>query len=168
GAIELDPKFGRAYSGLAVSAQRLGNADEADAAWKTALSLIDRMTDREKFRTLGSYYLGTVGNYEKAAENYGALVAAYPADDAGYGNLALSHFYMHDFGKALDEGRVAVTMNPKNLLQRNNMALYAMYAGDFATAASEAKKVIAEQGATQSTFLPLAMQAVTNLDFAAA
>ena len=48
-ATELDPKFGRAYSGLAVSAERIGNAAEADAAWKTALSLIDRMNDREKY-----------------------------------------------------------------------------------------------------------------------
>ena len=167
-AVERDPKFGRAYSGLAVSAQRLGNSDEADAAWKTALSLTDRMTDREKYRTFGTYYLGVARNYEKAAEQFNALVAAYPADDAGYGNLALSHFYLNDFAKALAEVRVAVKMNEKNMLQRNNLALYAMYAGDFATAAGEAKKVIADKGATASTFLPLVMDAVAKGDIAAA
>jgi Flp pilus assembly protein TadD len=163
-AIDLDPKFGRAYSGLAVSAQRLGNSEEADAAWKTALSLIDRMTDREKYRTLGSYYNGAVRNYEKAAENYSALVAAYPADDAGFGNLALAHFYLHDFAKSLVEARRAVELNPKNLIARNNLALFAMYAGDFATGAAEAKKIIADQGATQSTYLPIAMEALSRDD----
>jgi Tfp pilus assembly protein PilF len=167
-AVELDPKFGRAYSGLAVSEQRLGNNDEAEAAWKTALSLTDRMTDREKYRTYGNYYLGVTKNYEKAVEQFSALVAAYPADDAGFGNLGLSHFYLRDFTKAMAEARRAVAMNPKNILQRNNLALYAMYAGDFATAAAEARQVIADQGATASTFLPLVMEAVANGDIAAA
>ena len=167
-AVELDPKFGRAYSGIAVSAQRLGSTEEAEAAWKTSLSLTDRMTEREKFRTFGNYYLGVVQNYEKAAEQFSALVKAYPADDAGFGNLALAHFYLHDFPSALAEVRRAVAMNPKNMLQRNNLALYAMYAGDFAPAAAEARKVIAEQGATASTFLPLVMEAVAKNDVAAA
>jgi tetratricopeptide (TPR) repeat protein len=167
-AIQLDPKFGRAYSGLAVSAERVGNAAEADAAWKTALSLIDRMTDREKYRTLGGYYLSTVKNYEKAAENYSALVAAYPADDAGFGNLALSHFYLHDFTKALTEARRSLEVNPKNLISRGNLPLFAMYAGDFATAATEARKLIADKGATRATYLPLVMDAVAKGDLPAA
>ena len=167
-AVELDPKFGRAFSGLAVTAQRLGNSDEAESAWKTALSLTDRMTDREKFRTFGNYYLGVTKNYEKAAEQYSALVAAYPADDAGFGNLALSHFYLRDFTKAMAEVRRAVSVNPRNILQRNNLALYAMYAGDFTASAAEARKVIADSGATASTYLTLAMEGVSKGDLPAA
>jgi Flp pilus assembly protein TadD len=167
-AIDLDPKFGRAYSGLAISAQRLGNSDEADTAWKTALSLIDRMTDREKYRTLGSYYLGIARNFEKAVDNYSALVAAYPADDAGFGNLALAHFYLHDFAKSMSEARRAAELNPKNLIARNNLALFAMYAGDFTTAAAEARQVIAEHGARANTYLPLVMEAIAKGDHAAA
>ena len=167
-AIELDPKFGRSYSGLAISEQRLGHNEEADAAFKTALSLTDRMTDREKYRTFGSYYLGVTKNYEKAAEQFSALVAAYPADDAGFGNLGLTNFYLRDFTKAMDGAKHALAMNPKNILQRNNLALYAMYAGDFATASAEAKKVIADKGATESTYLPLVMEAVAKGDMAAA
>jgi eukaryotic-like serine/threonine-protein kinase len=167
-ATELDPKFGRAYSGWAISAQRLGHGEETTAAWEKALSLVDRMTEREKYRTLGGYYLGSVQNYEQAAENYGALVAKYPGDSSGYGNLALAHFYLHDFAKALDEGRKAVEINPKNMLQRHNLALYAMYAGDFATAAAEAKKVLAEQPNYRDAYLSIAMDAVSKGDLAAA
>jgi tetratricopeptide (TPR) repeat protein len=167
-AVAFDSAFGRAYSGLAISTQRLGRPSEATAAWEKALSLIDRMTDREKYRTLGAYYLGVAQNYEKAAENYGLLVSEYPADSAGYGNLALSHFYLRDFSKALDEGRRAVAINPKNVLQRNNLALYAMYAGDFAAGARDAKNVLAEQANYHTAYLPIAMDAAANGDLAAA
>jgi tetratricopeptide (TPR) repeat protein len=167
-ATELDPKFGRAYAGLAVSTQRLGHAEQTTAAWGKALSLIDRMSEREKYRTLGGYYLGIVQNYEKAAENYAALVHAYPADPAGHGNLAVAHFYLRDFPKALEEGRHAVELAPRNMLQRNNLALYAMYAGDFATAASEATKVLKEQPAFGGAYLSIAMDAVAKGDVAAA
>src|SRR5262249_28343295 len=118
-AIEFDPKFGRAYSGLAIVEQRLGPPHEANTAVKAALSLIDRMTEREKYRTLGGYYLGVAHNYEKAAENYAALVAAYPGDDAGLDNLALAHFHLLDFAKALEEARRAVQLYPKNMISRN-------------------------------------------------
>src|SRR5260370_36150573 len=37
----------------------------------------------------------------------------------------------------MEEGRRAVESNPKNVLQRDNLALYALYAGDFDTAARE-------------------------------
>ena len=167
-AIELDPKFGRAYSGLAVSTQRLGHADEATAAWNTALSLIDRMTDREKYRTLGSYYLGIVQNYDKAAENYNALVTAYPLDSGGFANLALAHFYLHDFAKALAEGKRASELDPRNLTNKQNLALYAMYAGDFKGGATYAKAVIAENTSIFKARLPQAMDAVSRGDLAAA
>src|SRR5262249_21959426 len=55
-ATRLDPNLGRAYSGWAISAAKLGRTEEASDMWNKALSLLDRMTEREKFRTLGTYY----------------------------------------------------------------------------------------------------------------
>ena len=40
--------------------------------------------------------------------------------------------------KALSEGRRAIEIYPKNVPQRNNVGLYAMYAGQFETAIAEA------------------------------
>ena len=167
-AIEFDSNFGRAYSGLAVSSQRLGRVEEAKAAYDKALSLVDRMNEREKYRTLGAYYLGSARNYEKAAENYTALVRAYPGDSAGQGNLAYSEFFLHHFAKALEDGRRAIALNPKNVVQQANVALYAMYAGDLTGAAAAARKVLAEQGSYVTAYLPLAMEAISRGDVAAA
>ena len=49
---------GAPISGLAASLLRLGRPNEAKRNWDEALRSTDRMTDREKLRTFGGYYLG--------------------------------------------------------------------------------------------------------------
>jgi serine/threonine protein kinase/tetratricopeptide (TPR) repeat protein len=141
-AIELDPELGRADSGVAALYANQGRRDEAEKYYKLAMAKIDRMSDREKFRTRGGYYLGVRRDPDKAIEEYSQLATRYPADTAGISNLALAYFYKRDMGKALTEGRRAVEIYPKNVPQRNNVGLYAMYAGDFAAAIAEQNEVI--------------------------
>jgi tetratricopeptide (TPR) repeat protein/predicted Ser/Thr protein kinase len=155
-AIELDPKMGRAYAGLAAISINTGRRQDAEKYYQQAMSLVDRMSDREKYRTRGGYYL-TVREPQKAIEEYTALVKQYPADASGYGNLALAYFYMRDMQKALQEGRHAVEVSPKNLLQRDNVALYAVYAGDFATGAKEAQTVLEQNPSFALAYNALAM-----------
>jgi eukaryotic-like serine/threonine-protein kinase len=159
-ALERDPNLGRAYSGWAASAVRLGQKDEAEQLYQKALALVDRMTEREKYRTLGAYYLNVAGNYEKAIENFEALVKKYPSDGAGHNNLAIAYFGTLNFPKALEEGRLVLTIYPNSPLYRSNYALYAMYAGDFATAGTEGRKM-ADQGDFLA-YLPVAMAAMSG------
>src|SRR5256885_3241328 len=49
---------------------------------------------------------------------------------------------LRDMPKALENGRRAVELNPKNVPQKNNLGLYAMYAGDFDTAIKEQRAVL--------------------------
>jgi tetratricopeptide (TPR) repeat protein len=72
-AARLDPDFGRAWSGAATAARNLGRREEAEKYYSEALAKIDRMTDREKLRTRGQYYLFT-NNSIKAVEENEALV----------------------------------------------------------------------------------------------
>ena len=141
-AIELDPDLGRAYAGIAVLYSNQGRKDEAEKNYKLAMAKIDRMSDREKYRTRGGYYLIVRREPDKAIEEYSQLVARYPADTAGIANLALAYFYKRDMARALAEGRRAIEIYPKNVPQRNNVGLYAMYAGDFETAIREQNEVI--------------------------
>ncbi len=140
-AIDLDPNLGRAYAGLAAVNANLGHTQEAEQYYKKAMSLIDRMSGREKYRTLGGYYL-FARNPDKAIEQLSEMVQKYPSDSSGFSNLAYAYSLRRDFTHALEIGRQAVQIYPKNLIQRNNVAIYAMYAGDFATAASEAEAVL--------------------------
>ena len=141
-AIAQDPDFGRAYSGLAVQLANMGREEEAERYFVQALSRLDKMTEREKHRTRGAYYLHT-RNHDKAAEEFLELVKEYPSDSAGYTNLAFAYFQGRDMQQALERGRRAVEIYPRSLLNRNNLALYAIYAGDFETAEREAREVIA-------------------------
>src|SRR5258708_20801651 len=89
-AVARDPQFGRAYAGKGVIYANFKQQDKAEAAYREAFKHVDRMTEREKYRTLGGYYNLVVGNYEKAIENYESLVRLYPADTGGHANLALA------------------------------------------------------------------------------
>jgi eukaryotic-like serine/threonine-protein kinase len=140
-AIELDPDMGRAYAGMAAEVAGLGRNQEALKDYQMALARIDRMSDREKYRTRGGYYL-LMREPSKAIEEYSALVKQFPFDNAGYSNLALAYFYRHDMNKAVEEGRHAVEISPKGVVARVNVALYAVYATDFATGAKEARAVL--------------------------
>ncbi|HET9703291.1 MAG TPA: protein kinase [Vicinamibacterales bacterium] len=162
-AIALDPKFGRAYSGLALVTGRLGRDAEAEAAWKMALSLTDRMTDREKYRTLGFYYTFT-RNYTKAIDTYTEFLAKYPTDTSGHNNLAISYVNTLRFAEALDEGRAVMKLNPQRVLYHTNVALYAMYAGQFDVAAAEATAVLKKDPSAHKAYLAQAAAAFFDGD----
>jgi eukaryotic-like serine/threonine-protein kinase len=167
-AIEKDPQFGRAYSGLAISTGNLGRKGEAEEFWREALVRLDRMTEREKYRTLGMYLMNVSQNYDKAIENYETLIKLYPNDNAGHINLALAYFYTRQFGKAVEAGRHAIDASSGSRLSRVNYALYAMYAGDFKAAAKESAAILEKDATLFRAYLPLAMASLAARDVAGA
>jgi eukaryotic-like serine/threonine-protein kinase len=142
-AEELDPNLGRAYAGTAAIYYDLGKRKEAEKYYGLALSHIDRMTDREKYRTRSGYYL-LMRNEPKAMEELSALVSQFPADTAGHANLAFAYFLGRDMNRALAEQKRALVISPHSILQRNNYSMYALYNGDFDTALREAQSILQE------------------------
>jgi Flp pilus assembly protein TadD len=167
-AVDEDPGFGRAWSGLAVSAHKLGRSDVAEDAWKNALSLLDTMTERERYRTTGAYYSLVTRNSEKAIESYATLVEKFPADDAGHNNLAVSYFLNLEFDKALQAGRKVLDLYPTKALYRANYALYALYANQFDVATAAADKTLELNPDYHKAWLPHAAAALVEGDTAAA
>ena len=167
-AITHDPKFGRAYAGWGASAYQLGRRHEAEEMWNIALGLMERMTDRERLRTMGGYLVSIKRNYPQAIDTYRQLVSLYPADSVGHGNLAVAYFYTLDFPKALEEGRRGIEIHPRSLKFRSNYALYAMYASDFSSGAATARELLNEDATLDSPYLPLAADAVARGDLASA
>lgn len=155
-AIQMDPNLGRAYAGLAAISANMGRQGDAEKYYKLALAHIDRMSDREKYRTRGGYYLA-FREPQKAIQEYSSLVQQFPSEIGGYSNLALAYFYKRDMSKALEQGKQAVELEPKGVLQRNNLALYAVYAGDYAAAQAQARKVIEQNPAYVNAYGALAM-----------
>jgi len=141
-ALILDPKMGRAYSGLAVVAANSGDKAAAAAYFQQAMANIGRMSERERYRTRGGYYLQRRDTV-KAIDEYSQLLKKYPADSAARANLAVAYAEARDMQSALDEGAKAITLLPKNVPQRNNVGLMAMYAGVFDRGIAEQDRVLA-------------------------
>ncbi len=155
-AIELDPKFGTAYAGLAAMYANLGRREDATKYYKVAMENADRMTERERYRTRGGYYLATM-DAPHAIEEFTALTKAYPADNMGHSALAFAHYLRQDMARAIEEGRRALEIYPKNVPYRNNVALYLLYAGDFANAEKEASAALAANPAYMKAYTTKAL-----------
>ena len=167
-AIELDPSFGRAYASAARNALDLGRTDEAERLWQETFKYLDTMTERERLRTLGAYYILMTRNYPKAIETYQELVDKYRADDAGHNNLAVLHFLNLDFDAARAEGAIALEIYPDMAIYRGNYALYSMYAGDFGVAAEQMRQLLESEPEYFKGWLPIAVEALANRDIDAA
>ncbi len=163
--VELDPNFGRAYAGMGVIYTISKDEAKSKAAYEQALKLVDRMSDREKYRTLGTYYMSVARNYEKAIENYETLVKLFPADDGGHGNLGLAYLYTGNVPRAIEEARKVLQIYPSSGPQRYNYAMYSMYAGDFDTAVAEGSRVVKEAPSFELAFLPVALSKLAGNDF---
>jgi len=163
-AIQNDPNFARAYSGWGLSAFKIGRRSEAEKQWQKALSLLDRMTERERFRTLGLYYTAVSLNYHKAIENYEQLVEKFPADGAGHNNLSVLYFLTLQFNKSVEESGQLIEIYPSRTLYRSNHALNAMWAGDMETAVDAAMSVILEDPTAFKPYIVLAMAALERGD----
>ncbi|MFL6278985.1 MAG: protein kinase domain-containing protein [Vicinamibacterales bacterium] len=155
-AVQLDPTLGRAYAGLGAVSNSLGKRDEAEKYYKQAIENIDRMTEREKYRTRAGYYL--LGHdVRKGTDELEALIKQFPADSSALTNLAFASFLRRDLPKALELGRRASAIYPKNVPRKNNVALYSMYAGDFDTAGREAEDVLKLNPSFAKAYLAVAL-----------
>jgi len=161
-AVRLDPTLGRAYAGMGAVSNSLGRRQEAEEYYKQALQHLDRMTDRERYRTRGGYYL-LVRNNEKAREEALALIEKFPADTAALANLAVAELYRRDMTRSVELGKHALVAMPRNVIRANNLALFLMYAGEFPAAEEQAKAVLSINPEFAKAYVAMALsQAATG------
>jgi serine/threonine protein kinase/tetratricopeptide (TPR) repeat protein len=154
-AAELDPKFARAYTGMAAMAQNLGRPGDAVKYMKLAMEHVDRMTERERYRNRGLYYL-TTGDWQKCVQEYSQLVTHYPADRVGQNNLASCYVQLRNAPKALEAARHAVEIVPKGVGPRLNLAFISAFAGDFVASEKQARAALEISPSAAQGYLALA------------
>ena len=154
-AAELDPKFARAYTGMAAMAQNLGRSGDAVKYMKMAMEHVDRMTERERYRNRGLYYL-TTGNWQTCVQEYTQLVTQYPADRVGQNNLASCYTQLRNAPKAVEAAKHAVEIVPQGVGQRLNLAFINAFAGDFASSETEARAALKISPAAAQGYFVLA------------
>ena len=138
-AVQLDPNFGLAYTGMAAASRNLGRPDEAEKYLNNAIAHLEGMTERERYRTRALSYALT-GDYKACVTEYRDLSAKYTGDASSRMNLALCSAYLRDWPATLTEMRRAITMLPKRLTYRTNLAVYLSYAGEFSASEEAARK----------------------------
>jgi tetratricopeptide (TPR) repeat protein/predicted Ser/Thr protein kinase len=154
-AAELDPKFARAYTGMAAMAQNLGRPTDAVNYMKLAMEHVDRMTERERYRDRGLYYL-TAGDWQNCVQEYTQLVTHYPADRVGQNNLATCYTQLRNAPKALEAAQHAVEIVPRGVGPRLNLAFISAFAGDFAASEKEARAALEISPSAAQGYLVLA------------
>jgi tetratricopeptide (TPR) repeat protein len=155
-AIRHDPSFGRAYAGLSLELLQLGRISEARENLARALSLRDRMTERERLRTEGLNAVTLDEDYTRALSIFQQLVTKFPADRAAMNNLAVTQFWLLQLEEASVTGRLVAKLHPR-ASHYSNLALYAMYAGDLSTAREQSARALKLSPHMQLAFLPLAV-----------
>jgi tetratricopeptide (TPR) repeat protein/predicted Ser/Thr protein kinase len=154
-AAELDPKFARAYTGMAAMSRNLGRPGDAVKYMKLAMEHVDRMTERERYRNRGLYYL-TTGDWQNCVQEYTQLVTHYAADRVGQNNLSICYEQLRNAPKALEAAQHAVEIVPKGVGPRLNLAFVSAFAGDFAASEKEARTALAISPSAAQGYLVLA------------
>ncbi len=140
-AVDIDQNFGLAYAGMAIASRNQGQQQEAEKNSKLALGHMDHMTERERYRTRGTYYL-ILGDQQKCVDEYRELIKRFPSDAAAHNNLALCLTGLRKMPEALEQVRDAAAILSKRPLYQFNISVYASYGSDFQTGEKEAEKLL--------------------------
>jgi serine/threonine protein kinase/Tfp pilus assembly protein PilF len=154
-ATQLDPNFARAYAGMAAASGNVGQLGDAEKYAKLAMQHLDQMTERERYRVRGLYYIWTQ-NWQKCVEEYSELVREFPADNIGHSNLAACHARSLDMPKAMEAAREGLKIAPNNVMARMNSSLYSCYANDFQSCGSGGREVLKLNPSYEQAFLVVA------------
>jgi serine/threonine protein kinase/Flp pilus assembly protein TadD len=139
-AVERDPKFGMAWTALAMASYNLDKVQDTEKYVKEAFRHLETMSERERYRTRGLYYMAT-NDYQQCVKEYGDLTARYAGDASARNNLALCLSHLRKNSEAADQMRQVVEILPNRPLYRENLALYAAYGGDFQGAENEVREL---------------------------
>ena len=121
-AIEIDPEFAMAYYGLAWCYWTMKYNAEARKYFQMAMKLIDRISERERLRIQGDFYVQSE-IYDKAIEVYKKLLELYPEDWIGNNSLGLIYSGgMEEWDKAIERFEVNVKNKVENPYSYENIA----------------------------------------------
>lgn len=144
-AVALDSAFAMAWRKLGVTLGNLNRdrAREIEALTK-AYELRDKLSDRERYLTEGSYYQGVTGESGRAAAAYQSILDLYPGDTWAMNNLALIFFEDRDYRRAEQLFERALQTDSADALFYGNAIAAQAAIGDFGRA-EETHRHLAEK-----------------------
>jgi eukaryotic-like serine/threonine-protein kinase len=122
-AIELDPEFASAYTGLATAYLNLGESGLARENFTKAFALRSHVSEREKFLIAARYYNHVTGELPKAIETYQLWTQAYPRDAGALANLGTLYGASGQYEKSIAETQEAIRLAPNAGANYSNLLL---------------------------------------------
>jgi eukaryotic-like serine/threonine-protein kinase len=123
-AIDLDPNFALAYTGLAVAYGNLRETDSAKENYQKAYDLRGRVSVREDYVISAYYYNDVTGEIEKANQTYELFSQAYPRAWTPHNNLGSNFASLGQWEKGLTETLEANRLNPDSGIPYGNLVEY--------------------------------------------
>jgi serine/threonine protein kinase/Tfp pilus assembly protein PilF len=121
-ALELDPNFASAYSGLSVCYANTGQPKLAAENIAKAYALRDRVSEVEKLRISSFYYFYVTGELDKYIEVLDLYKQTYPRDDRPYVNLSVAYDRIGQWERSAQEAGEAIRINPNTAAPHGNLA----------------------------------------------
>jgi eukaryotic-like serine/threonine-protein kinase len=121
-ALQLDPNFAMAWVSLGVRYSNLGENGLSNDAFSKAFELRDRVSDRERFRIEGNYYMYVLGDMEKARQTFDQYAQAYPRETRPRVIGGIIDDVYGRFDEAIRETAEAQRIAPDNAVTYGNLA----------------------------------------------
>jgi serine/threonine protein kinase/Tfp pilus assembly protein PilF len=123
-AVEIDPNYASAYASLAAAYSNKQQMSAAAEFAAKAFALRDRMTERDKQKITGFYYVFVTGEIEKDIENLEVVKQMFPRDSTIPLNLGASYIELGKFAKAEENARLAINLEPTLFFPYSNLGKY--------------------------------------------
>jgi tetratricopeptide (TPR) repeat protein len=111
-AVALDTGFAMAWRRLGVNYGNVGDRAKQRKYIKTALTHQNRLTEKERYLTLGTYYTRVEPDPQKAISAYEALLDLEPKNMPALNNLGLVYARIKDYPRSADYYRKAIEASP--------------------------------------------------------
>ena len=121
-AVELDPNFAQAYSGLATIYHNLGQGDLARENATKAYELRSRVTQAERSSIEARYYAYVTGELEKTAEVRTLEVQNHPDSAGAYNHLGNIDGALGRYEEAAQDYRRALVLDPTRAGTHSDLA----------------------------------------------
>jgi len=141
-AVELDPDFAMAYSGLASSNAALRNIEARNIALKRAKALSPKATEKERLR-IEEYYASAI---ERDSEKYFRILQQraekFPKEKGIIYRLGRYYEGRGAFDKTIKEYNKALDLDPNYGMVHNQLGYLYLDMGDFSKAVEHFKKYV--------------------------
>jgi serine/threonine protein kinase/Tfp pilus assembly protein PilF len=142
-ALDIDPEFAMALLKISASYGYLGYINEEKNCYQKALTLLHRVSDRERYMIQGP----TIKSLKERIKNYRKLLKLYPDEEMGYLHIGAIYKSLEEWDQSIEWFNRALKINNKSQLAYKNLAVVYMAQGLY----EEAKNLILENKHAFST-----------------